>query len=222
MSSARPYNDEGLVGSVESTAGAELFGRVMGIVAATLGLLTLGAYLGRNLSGGAALLCFVLGFFCIVGLNFARGSAGLGLGLLSSAGLLLGLGLGGGLYAYAQASPGSVWRAAAATALFVGSLGSAGYMIRSDVSAGYRALCFLLWGLIVYGLVSLLVAIPNGDLVYSLLGLGIFGGYTLLDFNRMRRAGVDDAIPIATGIFLDVVNVFLFFLRLFGGGNSRS
>ena len=36
-----------------------------------------------------------------------------------------------------------------------------------------------------------------------------------MDFNRLRRAGKDEAIPLAAGIFLDVLNVFLLFLRLF-------
>jgi FtsH-binding integral membrane protein len=37
----------------------------------------------------------------------------------------------------------------------------------------------------------------------------------------LPRAGAreQEAIPIAAGIFLDVLNVFLFFLRIFG--NSR-
>ena len=92
-------------------------------------------------------------------------------------------------------------------------------MIRSDLSAGYRLLFFLLLALIVYGFVSLFVSMPAGNLIYALLGLGIFGGYTLLDFNRLRRAGTDDVVSLATGIFLDIVNVFQFFVQLFG--NSR-
>jgi uncharacterized protein len=44
-----------------------------------------------------------------------------------------------------------------------------------------------------------------------------FGGYTILDFNRLRRAGKESAVPIAASIFLDVLNVFLFMLGLFGG-----
>jgi len=56
--------------------------------------------------------------------------------------------------------------------------------------------------------------------IYALLGLGIFGGYTLLDFNRLRAAGTGDAVSIATGIFLDVLNVFTFFLQLFGRGRD--
>lgn len=61
---------------------------------------------------------------------------------------------------------------------------------------------------------------PADNVIYAVLGLGIFGGYTLLDFNRLRRAGTGDVISIATGIFLDTVNVFLFFVQLFGRGRD--
>jgi modulator of FtsH protease len=43
----------------------------------------------------------------------------------------------------------------------------------------------------------------------------IFGGYTIFDFNRLRRAGMAEAVPLAASIFLDVLNVFLFLLELF-------
>lgn len=45
----------------------------------------------------------------------------------------------------------------------------------------------------------------------------IFGGYTIFDFNRVRRAGAESAVPIAASVFLDVLNVFLPLLGLFGG-----
>jgi hypothetical protein len=44
--------------------------------------------------------------------------------------------------------------------------------------------------------------------------LAIFGLYSPVDFNRPRQAGTDEAIPLAAGIFLDVLNIFLRFLRL--------
>ncbi len=206
--------------SETEVGGAGVFGQVMGLVATTLGVFTLGAYLGRHLAGGPSLICFLIGFGCIFGLNYARGSGGAGIGLLAAVGLFLGLGLGGCLDAYASADPGVVWQAGAATALFVAALGSVGYMVRSDLSAGYRVLFFLLLALIVYGLISLFVSMPAGNVVYAVLGLGIFGGYTLLDFNRLRNAGTGDAISIATSIFLDVLNVFTFFLQLFGRGRD--
>jgi hypothetical protein len=41
------------------------------------------------------------------------------------------------------------------------------------------------------------------------LGLVVLGLYTIVDFNRLRRAGTDKAVPLAAGIFLDVLNIFL-------------
>ena len=48
-------------------------------------------------------------------------------------------------------------------------------------------------------------------------GSAIFGGFTIFDFNRLRRANPDGAVAIAASIFLDVFNVFLLLLELFGG-----
>jgi FtsH-binding integral membrane protein len=217
--SSQPYRRESRVfGPVESVGTAGVFGQVMGLVAVTVGFLTLGAYLGRNFTGVAAIVCFVLGFVSIVGLNFATRREGLAITMLFAAGLFLGLGLGGGLREYAESDPSAVWQAAGATALFIGGLGSTGYAIRRDLSAGYRFLFFALLGLIVFGFVTLLVSIPHAHIVYAVLGLAIFGAYTVLDFNRLRRAGNGEVVPLAAGIFLDVLNVFLFFLQLFGGG----
>jgi FtsH-binding integral membrane protein len=214
------YRNEGMFGSVETVGEAGVFGQVMGLVAVTLCFFTLGAYLGRELVDGASIICFIGGFVCIIGLNFARRSEGLAITLLFAAGVLLGLGLGGVLRRYAEAEPDAVWQAAGATALFVGALGSVGYAIRRDLSGGYRLLFCGLLALIVFGLVTLFVSIPGGNVIYALLGLGIFGAYTVLDFNRMRRAGMQEAVPLAAGIFIDVINIFLFFLRLFGGGRD--
>jgi FtsH-binding integral membrane protein len=66
--------------------------------------------------------------------------------------------------------------------------------------------------------VLIFVNIPGGQQIYAVLGLAIFGAYTIFDFNRLRRANMDMTVPIAVGIFLDVVNIFLFFLQIFGGG----
>jgi modulator of FtsH protease len=209
-----------MFGSIETVGSAGVFGQVMGLVAVTLCFFTLGAYLGREFAEGPSIVCFLVGFVCIVGLNFARRSEGLAITLLFAGGVLFGLGLGGVLDRYAEAEPDAVWQAAAATALFVGGLGATGYAIRRDLSGGYRLLFFLLLALIVFGLITVFVSIPGGNVIYALLGLGIFGGYTVLDFNRMRRAGMQEAVPLAAGIFLDVINIFLFFLRLFGGGRN--
>jgi FtsH-binding integral membrane protein len=123
-----------MFGSVESVGTAGVFGQVMGLVAVTLLFFTLGAYIGREIAQGPSIICFSGGLMCIIGLNVARRSEALSMTLLFAAGMLLGLGLGGVLNRYAEAEPDAVWQAAAATALFVGALGSTGYAIRKDLS----------------------------------------------------------------------------------------
>jgi FtsH-binding integral membrane protein len=199
-----------------------VFGQVMGLVALTLGCLALGAYIGRDLSGGWGILFFVASFGCIIGLNVAsaRGNEQLSITLLFGLGLLLGLALGPVLNSYVEAEPAAVWQAAGATGGFVASLGAVGYATRRDLSAWYRVLFWALLGLILFGLVAIFVSIPQENIIWSVAGLVIFGGYTVLDFNRLRRSGQADAVPIAASIFLDVLNIFLFFLQLFGGNND--
>ena len=64
------------------------------------------------------------------------------------------------------------------------------------------------------------VRIPNGALIYSILGLVIFAGFTLFDFQRLRRSEDIRAAPLlAASIFLDVLNVFLLLLNIFGRRN---
>src|SRR3954451_16186351 len=90
-----------------------VFGQVMGLVALTLGCLALGAYIGRDLSGGWGILCFVGAVGCIIGLNVAsaRGREQLAITLLFGLGLLLGLTLGPVLNSYAKADPAALWQA---------------------------------------------------------------------------------------------------------------
>jgi FtsH-binding integral membrane protein len=196
-----------------------LFGQVMWSVAATAGLFALGAYLGRDLGNGLAFVFFILAFGCLIGMRFAvRSSAGLSMALLLGVGILMGLGMSPTLTYYAQADPHALWKAAAATALFIAGCGSFGYATRTDLSGLARAGFWALLGLIGFGVVLIFVRVPGGALIYSLLGLVIFAGLTMVDFQRLRRSTDLDSGPlIAASIFLDALNVFSFFLQLFGG-----
>jgi modulator of FtsH protease len=73
-------------------------------------------------------------------------------------------------------------------------------------------------GLIVFGIVAIFVQIPNSALIYAILGLVIFAGLTACDFQRLRRnQDIRTAPLLAASIFLDILNVFLLFLSIFGG-----
>jgi modulator of FtsH protease len=207
----------GYAAGLEQGRTQSLFGRVMGLVALTVGFATLGVYLARNLGGAAWFVAWLVALGCLVGLNLAnaRGNRELALALLLAFGLLMGAAVSSTVNYYSATDPTAVRQAFGATALFVGGLGAGGYAIRRDLSFLYRTLFWLLLGLIAAGIVLIFVRIPGGYTVYALAGLAIFGLYTVVDFNRLRRAGTDEAIPLAAGIFLDVLNIFLLFLRLF-------
>jgi modulator of FtsH protease len=196
-----------------------LFGHVMWLVALTAGCFALGCYAGRNLSPGWTIVWWIAGLACLIGLNFARrASSGVSIALLVLMGVFLGLGLGPMVAYYSTTSPRAVWEAAGATALFIAGCGSFGYATRRDLSAIGRISFFALLALIVAGIILIFVHIPGADLAWSIIGLVIFAGLTMFDFQRLRRSQDTASAPfIAASIFLDALNVFLFFLRIFGG-----
>jgi FtsH-binding integral membrane protein len=211
----------GYLGQPAASRTSMLFGQVMGLVALTVAMATLGAWLGRNTGGAEWFIAWLLALVCLIALNVvnARGNLGLAVVLLLLFGLLMGGSVASTVNYYAATDPTAVRQAFGATALFVAILGSGGYAVRRDLSFLYRFLFWALLALLVASLVLIFVHIPSADIVWSVLALVIFGLYTVVDFNRLRRAGTNEAVPLAAGIFLDVLNIFLIFLRLFGRSN---
>ena len=196
-----------------------LFAQTMGYVAATAGLFAVGAWLGRNLTGGVGIIAFIAAFAALIGMRVAaRRSTQLTVGLLAAFGLLIGLAVAPVIAYYGSMDPRALWQAGGATALFIAAFGAAGYATRRDLTAIVRVSFWALVALIVFGIVLIFVHIPGGALVYSVLGLVIFAGFVMFDFQRLRtNTDVTVAPLLAASIFLDVLNVFLFFLEIFSG-----
>jgi uncharacterized protein len=219
MSESLSYGD---IGAVSRDRTRTLFAQTMWYVAGTAGFFALGSYLGRNLSEGWAIVWFIVAFGCLIAMNFTvRRSAGVSAALLFVVGTALGLAMAPVLVYYATTSPQTLWQAGGATALFIAGFGAAGYATRRDLSGLARVCFWALLALIVFGIVLIFVNIPGGYLIYSVLGLVIFAGLTMFDFQRLRRSkDIDSAPLIAASIFLDALNVFLFFLRIFSRGSN--
>jgi FtsH-binding integral membrane protein len=200
-----------------ATPTAAIFGRVMALVSLTVAFAAGGVWLGRNSGGAGWFIAWLLSLGCLVGLNVAnaRGRTGLALTLLFAFGLLVGWSVSTTINYYAATDPMAVRQAFGATAVLVACLGATGYAVRRDLSFLYRTLFWMLVALLAAGFVLLFVRIPAAYTIWTLAGLAIFALYTVVDFNRLRRAGQDEAIPLAAGIFLDVLNIFLLLLRLF-------
>jgi modulator of FtsH protease len=199
-----------------------LVGQTMGLVAVTAGLFALGAYLGRDIAYQWGWLFFIAAFGCLLAMNFAaQRSEGTAIGLLFGFGVLIGLATAPTISYYASTNPQAVWQAGGATALFIAGFGAVGYVTRRDLSAIARIAFWALIGLIVFGIVLIFVRIPNGSLIYAILGLVIFAALTAFDFQRLRRTkDIRSAPLLAASIFLDILNVFLLFLSIFGGGRD--
>ena len=199
-----------------------LLGQTLGLVAVTAGVFALGAYIGRNTSGGWAWLWYIAAFAALLAINAAaQRSEQLAIGLLFAFGLFLGLAVAPSVSAYAHADPQAVWEAGGATALVIAGFGAAGYAIRRDLSAYARAFFWALVALIAFGIVLVFVQVPHGALIYSVAGLVIFSGLTLFDFQRLRTTkDIRTAPLLAASIFLDVLNVFLLLLSIFGNNDN--
>ena len=210
-------------GIVARDRGHTLFAQTMGYVAATTGLFALGAYLGRNLPGVIAFVAYLAAFAALIAMQFAvRRSRQRTVALLAAFGLLMGVAIAPTLVYYASTDPQALWQAGAATALFVAAFGAAGYATRRDLTALARMCFWALLALLLFGIVLIFVNIPNGALIYSILGLVIFAALTMIDFQRLRRStDIQSAPLLAASIFLDILNVFLFFLQIFSRGDDR-
>jgi modulator of FtsH protease len=211
---------QGFASSRDQTA--TLFGQTMGLVALTAAVFAAGAYAGRNLSEAAGIAAWIVAFVILMVMRFAaRKSPVAATVLLVIFGILLGVASAPTLYWYATTDPSILWQAGGATALFIAAFGAVGYLTRRDLSVVYRISFFALLALLVFGIVLIFVHIPHGSLIYAILGLVIFAGITMGDFQRLRRSKDMSSAPlIAASIFLDILNVFWFFLRIFSGGRD--
>jgi FtsH-binding integral membrane protein len=196
---------------------ATLFGQTMGLVAMTAGFFAAGAYAGRNLAEGAVIVSWIAAFVVLMIMNFAaRRSSTAAIVLLAIFGVLIGVASAPTLVYYAATQPSILWESGGATALFVGAFGTFGYLTKRDLSAWRRISFIGLLVLLLAGIVLIFVHIPHASLIYAILGLVIFAGLTAGDFQRLRRSqNLNSAPLLAASIFLDILNVFWFFLRIF-------
>ncbi len=215
MSGSALYGDFG--GTATQYQTRTLFSQTMGLVALTGALFAAGAYAGRNLSYGLGIVWFIAAIVCLIAMRFTvRRSSNVTIGLLVGFGVLMGLALAPTLAYYAHTDASALAQSGGATALFIAGFGAAGYATRRDLSALARICFWALLGLILFGVVLIFVNIPHASLIYSIIGLVIFAGFTMIDFQRLRTGQNLQAAPLlAASIFLDILNVFLFFLRIF-------
>ncbi|MFA7495402.1 MAG: Bax inhibitor-1 family protein [Acidithiobacillus sp.] len=82
---------------------------------------------------------------------------------------------------------------------------------------------FLITGLILAIVVSLLnmflLHLPALQLAIAGVLVLVFSGLILFDTQRMIRGGVQEPVLLVVGLYLDIINLFMALLEIFGGGN---
>jgi modulator of FtsH protease len=190
----------------------------MSLVGVAIAFLAVGALVGRDVAlGTAQVLGFAaIGMLLVQSFVPALRRGGTGIAWLFGLALILGISLGPVLNAYADADPDAVIQAAGATALTTLAMGAWGLSTERDLSRWLRPLSLVMLGVFIAGLLLLLFG-AAGSPLFSLAVIAVSAALLVIDFNIVRnQATEDDAIWLATGIFVSIVNLFLSFLNLFG------
>lgn len=115
------------------------------------------------------------------------------------------------------------------TAGTFGAMSVYGYFTKSDLSRMGSYLIMALFGLLIAIVVNIFVASSALDWIISIVGVLIFVGLTAWDTQQVKQlasANLDPALAdkLATmgamNLYLDFINLFLFLLRIFGGGRD--
>jgi modulator of FtsH protease len=197
---------------------ATLLGQVMFLVAVAIGFTALGTYIGRDLSNGTALVCFFGGFGMLLlqafgGERFRVGT--FAIGWLYAIALLIGLGLGPSINYVIDSQPAAVTQAAGATALVTLGMGSLGFFLGKDLAPWMRPLSLIVFGVVIVSFVLLLFSSGGNPIISIIIG-GLSALLITVDFNYLRKHGTEaDAVWLATGIFVSIINIFLSLLNLF-------
>src|SRR5215210_6066983 len=203
---------------VREISTAQLLGQVMFLVAVALGFCALGILLGRDLSFGTARICSFAGFGMLLLSSFAGERFRVGpfaMGWLFGTALLIGLGLGPVIAYFATVEEAALTQAFAGTAATVAGCGALGFALSKDLARWVRPLSIIVFAACVGTIVWTLAAGALSPWVSGLIYL-LSAALIVVDFNFLRRHGTeDDAIWLATGIFVSIVNIFISLLNIF-------
>jgi len=128
------------------------------------------------------------------------------------------------LYMSEARAPGVVSQAAVLTFAAFGVLSLYALFSKRDFSAWGSFLMVGVVVLLVAMIVNAFVASAAAGIWLAAVGVMIFSGLLVFDTWRLLRSGQlgqDDYVLATVSIYLDLLNMFLFILRLLSGGNRR-
>ena len=197
---------------------AQLMGQVLFLVAIALAFCAAGTLIGRDLDSGTARIFSFVGFGMLLVSSFAGERFRVGafaMAWLFATALMIGLGLGPVIDYFAGVEPKALTQAFAGTAATVLGAGALGFVLSKDLAPWMRPVSLIVFAACVGTIVWSLF----GGTISPLVSLAIYGVSALLiviDFNYLRKHGTEqDAIWLATGIFVSIVNIFISLLNIF-------
>jgi modulator of FtsH protease len=215
----------GHAGGYAAEARSGLLAKVAGLLAFSMVFTALGGLVGMAAPGlGLPAMIGVLILSFVVGL--ARNVPVLNLVLLYTLTLLMGVGLGGIIVAYVAAGAGLVViQAAGTTAVLTVGLSAYALTTKRDFSGWGSKLFLLLLALIAASVVAIFVHATILEIVIGLGGAILFSFYLVYEIQQARNLddSLGNAIIVAVGIYISVINLFLSILRLLNaveGGRS--
>ena len=116
--------------------------------------------------------------------------------------------------AAAQAGIMLVIRALAATVLTFGAAAIFGWTTKVNLIGMRGFLTLSLIGMIITGVIGIFIPWGNTmELIYSWFGVILFAGYTMYDFQKLKKYPENMYIEAALQLYLDIFNLFLYILR---------
>ena len=195
-----------------------LLSQVLGITAIGLCVSALAVVLLPNVGSMVGLIAMIVGFVLLFAIARMQGNPAVALTLFYVFTFVEGVGIAPIVQHYLHLANGAdvVFNAALTTGLGMFALAAVVYATGLDLRRFQGYLMLALVGLIIVGIISAFVHFVSPS-IYSWITLAIFTGFVLIDFARIR-AGGDGQAPVwlAVSIYLDVINIFLALLQLFG------
>ena len=139
---------------------------------------------------------------------------------------LMGAWLAPIFYAY---NPYAIAKTFFITAGTFGAMSVYGYFTKTNLDKMGSFLMMALFGLIILCLVNIFLKSSSMEWLISIVGVVIFIGLTAYDTQQVKRLAAANLEPqladkLATmgamNLYLDFINLFLFLLRIFGGGRD--
>jgi len=221
-----PYSDFG--STVALGQRSAILGKVLALLGFSFIFTAGGALLGRNLGPGAFFISLVGSFGTLIALQFLRERSPINRALLYGFATFEGMLIGLILESYIARGMGAVvLNAVLTTAAVTLAAGTYGYTTKRDLSGMGGILFVGLLGVIIASVVGIFIQLPLLYVGISAVAAVLFTGFLVFDLNRvaqMRGATEGQAILLTVRVYLDIVNLFLALLRLFGiaGGGSSS